>query len=367
MNRPTIRPTTVQLKPIASAHSVEKIVLANYQNILTQWKQGPSHIGKSIPLPVFAESDLQKLCEQTAQLMKTQPPLVQKKPSCIIVGDLHGNLLNLFQIFALHGLPPSQNYIFLGNVIDYGEFSLETLTFLFALFYAYPSNVTLLRGECEFILSDTTRTLSSNIRMMYGEKSTLAQSFAEVLQYLPLAALISHNVLCGRSSLLVKYSSLLEIQSEKMPIPCNSDQNQVFQMGIAAVRPCDDVITQFLDNNQIQFYILGGESSGQGVEKFLDDRCFALSSDSWIGGAGIINIIGNQSPVFILFTPDSMLLRHNTNFTKIKPGINVLPKVTNMSVNPTAKARITIRPTAIPLRGSVRLPSLSPQPQPQTS
>ena len=120
-------------------------------------------------------------------------------------------------------------------------------------------------------------------------------------------------------------------------------------------------------DNQIQFYILGGESSGQGVEKFLDDRCFALSSDSWIGGAGIINIIGNQSPVFILFTPDSMLLRHNTNFTKIKPGINVLPKVTNMSVNPTAKARITIRPTAIPLRGSVRLPSLSPQPQPQTS
>ena len=356
-----MRPAVVQLKPMVSSHSVEKMVLANYQKLISQWKQGPSHIGKSIPFPVFAESDLLNLCQQTAQLMKNQPPLIQKKPSCIIVGDLHGNILNLFQIFALHGLPPSQNYIFLGNFIDYGEFSLETLTLLFALFYSYPSNVTLLRGECEFILSDSTRTLTSNIRMMYGEKSTLPQAFAEVIQYLPLAAMISHNVLCGRSSLLVKYSTLREIQCEKMPIPCTVDQNQVFQMGIAAVRPCDDVINEFLTNNQIPYLVLGGESSGQGVEKFLDDRCFALSSDSWMGGAGIINIIGNQPPVFILFTPDSMLLRHNTNFTKIKAGSS-LPKMSTMSVNPTAKARITVRPTAVALRGSVRLPSLSPQP-----
>lgn len=330
------------------------------KKLLIQWKNGPSQIGRTFPIPVFDEKDVLSLCNEVKDIIKIQPPVIQRKPGVIIVGDLHGNFLNLLQILAIHGLPPTQNYIFLGNYVNFGEFSLEVLIFLFSLYYLFPSQVTLLRGSNEFYPSKGPRTLASSIEFSYGPNSSLKSVFLDIFTYMPLAAMISNNVICSRSSLFSRYNTIQEIFHETMPVPCVNDQNQLFLSGLANVIPSEDILEEFMENNELDFVIFGGKNSSEGVEKFLDDRCFALSSDSYMGYGGIINYVGNQPPFSIILTTDSMLLRETALFQHVRPVSNQKIRPTICSVVPDRKQPL---PTVVMKKSNmVRLPNLSPQP-----
>ena len=75
-----------------------------------------------------------------------------------IVGDLHGQFYDLLEMFRIGGDPPGTNYIFIGDFVDRGYHSLETITLLFCLKVKYPDRIYLLRGNHE----------CRNITMMYG-------------------------------------------------------------------------------------------------------------------------------------------------------------------------------------------------------
>ena len=85
--------------------------------------------------------------------IELEPPLRICGNLNFIIGDIHGQYPDLLRLFEHGGFPPESNYLFLGDYVDRGKYSLETICLLFAYKIKYPANFFILRGnhECSSI------------------------------------------------------------------------------------------------------------------------------------------------------------------------------------------------------------------------
>ncbi|KAF4802781.1 hypothetical protein TURU_022429 [Turdus rufiventris] len=113
------------------------------------------------------------------------------------LGDLHGQLDDLFLIFYKNGLPsPSKSYVFNGDFVDRGKQSLEILVILFTFLLIYPKEVHLNRGNHEDHMVNLRYGFTKEVMQKYkvhGKK--ILRMFQNVFCWLPLATLIDQKVL----------------------------------------------------------------------------------------------------------------------------------------------------------------------------
>ena len=97
----------------------------------------------------LTEQEVRFLCNRSKEIFMSQPILLELEAPLKICGDVHGQYYDLLRLFEYGGFPPSANYLFLGDYIDRGKQSLETVCLLLAYKIKYPENFFLLRGNHE--------------------------------------------------------------------------------------------------------------------------------------------------------------------------------------------------------------------------
>eukprot|EP01090_Pellita_catalonica_P010191 TRINITY_DN21658_c0_g1_i1.p1 TRINITY_DN21658_c0_g1~~TRINITY_DN21658_c0_g1_i1.p1 ORF type:complete len:304 (+),score=43.03 TRINITY_DN21658_c0_g1_i1:111-1022(+) len=146
------------------------------------------------------EQDLKQLCEMVKELLLEESNVQPVEAPVTICGDIHGQFYDLLELFRVGGEIPDRNYVFMGDFVDRGYYSLETFTFLLALKARYPNRITLLRGNHE----------SRQITQVYGFYDECQQKYGsanawkyctQVFDYLTLAALVAGKILCVHGGL----------------------------------------------------------------------------------------------------------------------------------------------------------------------
>ena len=97
----------------------------------------------------FTENEIKGVVSASRTVLLSQPMLLELEAPIKIVGDIHGQFTDLIKIFQNGGFPPEANYLFLGDYVDRGQNSLETIMLLLCYKIKYPENFFLLRGNHE--------------------------------------------------------------------------------------------------------------------------------------------------------------------------------------------------------------------------
>ena len=114
-------------------------------------------------------------------------------------GDLHGQYFDLLRLFEYGGFPPDSNYLFLGDYVDRGKQSLETICLLLAYKIKYPENFFLLRGNHECASINRIYGFYDECKRRYSIK--LWKTFTDCFNCLPVSAVVDEKILCMHGGL----------------------------------------------------------------------------------------------------------------------------------------------------------------------
>ena len=101
---------------------------------------------KCQPLP---ELDVKVLCDRAREILIEESNVQPVKCPVTICGDIHGQFQDLLELFRIGGNCPDTNYLFMGDYVDRGYHSVETVTLLVALKVRHRDRITILRGNHE--------------------------------------------------------------------------------------------------------------------------------------------------------------------------------------------------------------------------
>ncbi len=97
----------------------------------------------------LTEREVRMVCEGVKEIFIEESNVQLVSAPVTVCGDIHGQIYDLFELFKKGGKMPETSYIFMGDFIDRGSHSVETIELLLTLKLKYPSRITLLRGNHE--------------------------------------------------------------------------------------------------------------------------------------------------------------------------------------------------------------------------
>ena len=287
----------------------------------------------SLSLPVISSQDLITLCKYVENIFKSESILLKIEPPLIIIGDLHGHFLDLLRIIQVFGLPINRKFLFLGDLVDRGDFSIETVTLVFALKALYPDNVFIIRGNHEFDFLCNRCGFSQEIVNVYNDPE-LYDAFLAAFNQMPLACLISKKILCVHGGIGPTFTNVSQLTQLKRPIP---DFNEGLLDTILWSDPVDTTqgfepsqrgtgyyfgqkaLIDFLESNKLDLLIRAHECIMDGCQYKFNNRLITVFGASNYCGlvqnfSACIHINKNMEIQFHQFPPLNYLKRSDVIF-----------------------------------------------------
>eukprot|EP01063_Lacrimia_lanifica_P026795 TRINITY_DN3667_c0_g1_i1.p1 TRINITY_DN3667_c0_g1~~TRINITY_DN3667_c0_g1_i1.p1 ORF type:complete len:358 (+),score=161.93 TRINITY_DN3667_c0_g1_i1:100-1173(+) len=164
---------------------------------------------KQVHLPV---ETIQLIMEKSREIFLAQPTLLDLMPPINVVGDIHGHFGDLLTIFEQGGFPPNANYLFLGDYVDRGRFSIETLCLCLIFKIKFPNNFFMLRGNHECAMINRVYGFYDDCKRRYNLK--VWKGFTDIFNCLPMAALIDDRIFCVHAGLSPNLATVEQVEAE---------------------------------------------------------------------------------------------------------------------------------------------------------
>lgn len=310
--------------------------------------EGSNEEGYEVTLP-FVKAMMQEFKEQrlihkrfafeivlkAARLLAAAPTLVDitipDDEHFTVCGDVHGQYFDFLNIFELNGLPSeSTPYLFNGDFVDRGSFSLEIMLTLFAFKLLYPDHMHLARGNHESKAMNKIYGFEGEVKAKYN--ATLADLFREAFCWLPLAHVLNNKVIVVHGGLFSKDDVTLDdirkIDRNREPPdegifcellwsdPGPSNGRQPSKRGVG-VSFGPDVTKRFLEQNGLELIVRSHEVKEEGYEVEHDGRLITVFS-----APNYCDQMGNKG-AYVRFKGSDMV-PHFTQFSAV-PHPDVKP------------------------------------------
>lgn len=139
------------------------------------------------------QEDCMDIIKKLTDITGAEPNLLRLKDPVTVVGDIHGQYYDMLKLLDVGGDPDTTQYLFLGDYVDRGSFSIEVLLVLYALKINHPDRVFLLRGNHE--CRQMTAFFNFRDECEYKYDLTVYYAFMESFDTLPIAAVINGKFL----------------------------------------------------------------------------------------------------------------------------------------------------------------------------
>lgn len=171
--------------------------------------------GKRTKSVCLKNSEIAMICSVAREIFLSQPSLLELSAPVKIVGDVHGQYIDLIRIFSKCGFPPASNYLFLGDYVDRGKQSLETILLLLCYKIKFPENFFLLRGNHE--CAQITRQYGFYDECKRRTNLKTWKLFVDTFNTLPIAAIVASKIFCVHGGLSPVLNSMDEIRNIRRP------------------------------------------------------------------------------------------------------------------------------------------------------
>ncbi|KAK4408389.1 Serine/threonine-protein phosphatase BSL3 [Sesamum angolense] len=292
-------------------------------------------------------NEIADLCDSAERIFASEPSVLQLKAPIKIFGDLHGQFGDLMRLFDEYGSPSTAgdiayiDYLFLGDYVDRGQHSLETITLLLALKVEHPHQIHLIRGNHE----------AADINALFGFRIECIERMGErdgiwawhrinrLFNWLPLAALIEKKIICMHGGIGRSINHVEQIENIQRPIameagsivlmdllwsdPTENDSVEGLRPnargpGLLSLSAIEDKIVEFqsfnssskffasqpdrvmefCNNNDLQLIVRAHECVMDGFERFAQGHLITLfSATNYCGtanNAGAILVLGRD-------------------------------------------------------------------------
>lgn len=240
------------------------------------------------------EQDVFSILMKLQELLFLENNVIELQSPIIICGDIHGQLFDLCEMFeksAPDGVD-SQKFLFMGDYVDRGYFSMETFALLASYKIKYPSNIYLLRGNHECRKVNQSYGFYEQTLTNYGH-SGIWQLSNDTFDLLPMAALIDGKIFSihGGLSPTITYIEQINLLDRQDELPregffcdlCWSDPEDDYSGWEKSQRGAgyifgEDQVNEFCHNNGISLITRSHQLVFGGYEYLFNKKLVTIWS-----------------------------------------------------------------------------------------
>jgi len=150
-----------------------------------------------------------KIVEKAIEIFSSESTLLKLKDPITVVGDIHGQYYDFVKLIEVGGEPPGNQYLFLGDYVDRGSYSVEVLMLIFAYKINFPKRLWMLRGNHE--CRQMTQFFNFRDECEHKHDTDVYNVFMEVFDSLPLTGLINGKFLGIHGGLSPELTALRQL------------------------------------------------------------------------------------------------------------------------------------------------------------